>query len=159
MEPKQKRHFKTSAIILAVAVVIASLLTFIPIYRSNKAAAVVTPEPTSKVTVVPARPSTEPTPTPEIKSITLYAFGGELPADGFTMYVGDKAITLTAVVEPKMDRPPVSWSFSNPNAVRMGIGDDRLSCELTALKPSGKNELTVSCYGTELVLPVFLWER
>ena len=54
---------------------------------------------------------------------------------------------------------PVYWSFSDPDSANLSVGDDRLSCMFTALKPSGKNELTVKCYGAELVIPVYLWEK
>ena len=119
---------------------------------------VVTPEPTSKITIVPAR-TPGPTITPTVSSIRLYAAGAELGTDGFTMYVGDKALKLTAEVEPKMVHPPVYWSFSDPESANLSVGDDRLSCAFTPLKPSGKNELTVKCYGMELVIPVYLWEK
>ena len=119
---------------------------------------IVTPEPTSKVIVVPAR-TPGPTITPTVSSIRLYAAGGELGADGFTMYVGDKALKLTAEVEPKMVNPPVYWSFSDPESANLNVADDRLNCAFTPLKPTGKNELTVKCYGMELVIPVYLWEK
>ena len=119
---------------------------------------VVTPEPTSKVIVVPAR-TPGPTITPTVSSIRLYAAGGELGADGFTMYVGDKALKLTAEVEPKMVNPPVYWSFSDPESANLSVGDDSLSCAFTPRKPTGKNELTVKCYGMELVIPVYLWKK
>ena len=117
-----------------------------------------TPESTSKVIVVPAR-TPGPTITPTVSSIRLYAAGAELGTDGFTMYVGDKALKLTAEVEPKMVHPPVYWSFSDPESANLSVGDDRLSCAFTPLKPSGKNELTVKCYGMELVIPVYLWQK
>ena len=117
-----------------------------------------TPEPTSKIIVVPAR-TPGPTITPTVSSIRLYAAGAELSNDGFTMHVGDKALKLTAEVEPKMVNPPVYWSLSDPDSANLSVGDDRLSCAFTPLKPSGKNELTVKCYGMELVIPVYLWKK
>ena len=50
-------------------------------------------------------------------------------------------------------------SNSDPEAANLSVGDDRLSCSFTALKPSGKNELTVKCYGMEYSIPVYLWKR
>ena len=147
------------AILLAVAVIIGTSINFISISHEKKAATQEEILETPKVTVVPARPSAAPTATPTVNRIMLYAFGAELNEDGFTAYVGDKAITLSVKLEPSMNRPPVNWAVSDSDSVRLEVSDDRLSCEFTALKPSGKNELTVSCYGAEAVYPIFLWER
>ena len=98
-----------------------------------------------------------PTPTPEITSIKLYAFGRELDADGFTAYVGDKPFSISVELEPQIRYAPVSWFISD--SASLSVSDDGLSCEFTALKPTGKNELTVSCYGAETTIPVYLWER
>ena len=119
---------------------------------------VTVPEPTSKVIVVPAR-TPGPSVTPEITSIHLYALGAELGDDGFTAYVGDRALTLSVEVEPKLVHPPVYWSFSDPESVSLTMGEDRVTCSFTALKPSGKNELTVRCYGAEVSIPVYLWKK
>ena len=119
-----------------------------------------TPLPTPEIveTIAPT-----PSPTPTVTSIRLYAFGRELDADGFIAYVGDKAFTLSIILEPEIRNPAVSWSItdshdSSKSAVLV-ISSDGLSCEFTALKPTGKNELTVRCFGAEIVIPVYLWER
>ena len=131
---------------LAAATVIAIALNFLSLYYREKKDEVLTEEPASKVIVVPARPSTAPTPTPAIGSLRLYAAGGELGEDGFTM-------------EPKLTRPPIYWSVSDDKAATLTVSDDRTSCKFSAIKPVGKIELTVSCYGTETVIPVYLWNR
>ena len=118
---------------------------------------VATPEPTSKVTVIPAR-TPGPSVRPEISSMRLVVYGEALGPDGFTAYVGDK-ITLTAEITPQFINPPVIWSYSDPSSVNLKPGDDRLTCVFTALKPTGKNELSVKCYDIEIVIPVYLWER
>ena len=104
-----------------------------------------------------------PSPTPTVTSIRLYAFGRELNADGFTAYVGDKAFALTVEVEPELRNPAVSWSITDSHdsseSAALVISPDGMSCEFTALKPTGKNELTVRCFGAEIVIPVYLWER
>lgn len=150
----------TGAILLAVAVVVATvimLMTAIP-RRAASEQAESAPE-VPKVTYIPARPSTEPTADPIINSLKLMAFGSEITADGFTAYVGDKAITLTVELEPRYTHPPVNWSVSSSEAARIVVSDDRMSCEFTPLKSSGKIELTVSCYGAAAVFPVYVWER
>ena len=98
-----------------------------------------------------------PVPTPTVDSIEVYAFGRELDADGFTAYVGDKPFTLSAYPQPEISHPHISWSVGD--SVELSVSSDTLACEFTALKPTGKNELTVRCYGAEVTIPVYLWER
>ena len=103
-------------------------------------------------------PTPTPTPTPTINSIRVYAFSREL-TEGFTAYVGDEALTLTVEIEPTVYRPSIRWTVSDKESASLSVSQDGSSCEYKALKPSGKNELTVSCYGAELVIPVYLWEH
>ena len=98
-----------------------------------------------------------PVPTPTVDSIEVYAFGRELDADGFTACVGDKPFTLSAYPQPEISHPQISWSVGD--SVELSVSSDTLTCEFTALKPTGKNELTVRCYGAEVTIPVYLWER
>ena len=98
-----------------------------------------------------------PVPTPTVDSIEVYAFGRELDADGFTAYVGDKPFTLSAYPQPEISHPQISWSVGD--SVELSVSSDTLTCKFTALKPTGKNELTVRCYGAEVTIPVYLWER
>ena len=98
-----------------------------------------------------------PVPTPTVDSIEVYAFGRELDADGVTAYVGDKPFTLSAYPQPEISHPQISWSVGD--SVELSVSSDTLTCEFTALKPTGKNELTVRCYGAEVTIPVYLWER
>ena len=107
--------------------------------------------------MIPAR-TPGPAVRPEISSMRLTVYGEALGPDGFTAYVGDK-ITLTLEITPQFINPPVIWSYSDPSSVNLKPGDDRLTCVFTALKPTGKNELSVKCYDTEIVIPVYLWER
>lgn len=120
------------------------------------------PTPTPNVEIIETIAPT-PVPTPTVENIEVYAFGRELDADGFTAYVGDKPFTLTAYPQPEIARAEVSWSIKDSHdtseSAALVISPDGMTCEFTALKPSGKNELTVRCYGAELVIPVYLWER
>ena len=109
-----------------------------------------TPEPTIPPT---------PRPTPTVSSVQVYAFGRELDSDGFTAYVGDKPFMLYAVIDPAVQRPVIDWSMSDSDSASLTVSSDGMSCEFSALKPSGRNELTVRCYGAETVIPVYLWER
>ena len=150
---------RSFAVFLAVAAVVAVILNFLSVYQRQKAKRPVAEETGPKVTFIAARPSAAPTPTPAVSSLRLYAFGGELGADGFTTYVEDRAIEISAELEPKLSRPPIYWSVSDDKAASLTVSDDRMSCKFLAVKPAGKIELTVSCYGMETVIPVYLWER
>ena len=162
-ETEQKSILRPSAIgavLLIIAVIIATTINFMTVGGEGKKAASAAPaEPTSLVTTIPARPSSTPVATPTVNSIRLYAFGSELNEEGFTAYVGDRPFTLSVVLDPEINRAPVNWTLSDSESARLSVSDDRLSCEFTAMKPSGRNELTISCYVKEAVFPVYLWER
>jgi hypothetical protein len=132
------------------------------IFNVASAAPAETPAPTPEPVEIVAPPPT-PSPTPTVNSIRLFAFGRELGDDGFTAYVGDRPFTLSIVTEPEVRKPLVSWavtdSHGDGDSAAFSVSDDGLSCEFSALKPTGRNDLTVRCYGAELVIPVFLWER
>ena len=117
-----------------------------------------TPEPTAKVIVVPAR-TPGPVNTPSVSALHLFAAGGELGPDGFTCYVGDRPLKLSLEIEPQLIHPPVYWSLSDPESASLSVGDNGLTCSFNPVKPTGKNELTVKCYGAELVIPVYLWNK
>lgn len=151
---------RSFAIMLAIATVIAIVFNFLTLYRYHHPKTdEVIDEAASKVIVVQARPTAAATPSPTVNSLKLYACGGELGEDGFTMYVEDRPIEITLELEPKFIRPPVYWSVSDEKAASLVISDDRTSCKFSALKAAGKIELTVSCYGAETTIPVFLWNR
>ena len=114
-------------------------------------------EPSPAPEIIETLPPATPVPTPTVDAVEVYAFGRKLDADGFTAYVGDKPFTLSAYPQPELSNPQISWSIGD--SVDLSVSGDTLTCEFTALKPSGKNELTVSCYGAELTIPVYLWER
>ena len=140
------------SVILGVALIIVGLVCAVLAVTSPFERA---PAPTPTPTEAPPTPS----PTPTVESISLYAFGRELNGDGFTAYVGDKPFTLTAEIVSDAAAPEVVWSVSDSESISLTVSKDGLSCEFSALKPSGKNELTVRCYGAEVVIPVYLWER
>lgn len=158
------RQSKTGKAIILPTIIGASLLVIAfagGIFLDNSRRVPVE-EPISTPEIVETMAPT-PVPTPTVDSIRLYAFGREIGADGFTAYVGDKAFTLTVELEPEIKHPAVSWSImdskgSSGSAI-LSASNDGMSCEFTAVNPSGKNELTIRCYGAETVIPVFLWER
>ena len=116
-----------------------------------------TSEPSPIPEIIETLAPATPVPTPTVDSIEVYAFGRELDADGFTAYVGDKPFTLSAYPQPEISHPQIIWSISD--SAELSLSSDTLTCEFTALKPTGKNELTIKCYGAEVTIPVYLWER
>jgi len=134
---------------------IGGIVINLSLFRQNQAAA---KEPEVVETLAPT-PAPTPPPTPTVNSVKVYAFGRELGEDGFTAYVGDRAFTLSVSVDPEIRHPRVEWSMSDSSSAYLTVSSDGLSCEFSAQKPTGKNELTVRCYGAETVIPVYLWER
>lgn len=151
---------RSFAIVLAVATVFAIALNFLTLYRDHHPKTDdAADEAASKVIIIQARPETAETFAPTVSSLKLFAAGGELTEDGFTMYVEDRPIEISIETEPKFLRPPVYWSVSDEKAASLIISEDRKSCKFSALKPAGEIELTVSCYGAETTIPVYLWNR
>ena len=137
--------------LIALGLVAAGLACF-TLGRDQSARAAATPVPTVTATPVPT-----PTPTPTVNGLVLYAFG-RLLDESFTAYVGD-TVTVTVKSDPELPKAKFSWSVSDEESIRLVVSKDTASCEVTVLKPSGKKELTVSCYGAELTIPVYLWNR
>ena len=137
--------------LIALGLVAAGLACF-TLGRDQSARAAATPVPTVTATPVPT-----PTPTPTVNGLALYAFG-RLLDEGFTAYVGD-TVTVTVKSDPELPTAKFTWRVSDEESAKLVVSKDTASCEFTALKPSGKNELTVSCYGAELTIPVYLWNR
>ena len=154
--PERKSSSPSFRTILGLILVAAGLLCGV-LAVSSSGWKLVKPTPTPEITASPA-PVTPP-PTPTVDRIVLYAFGRELNEDGFTAYVGDKPFTLSVELTPNLSHPKITWIASDSESAALAVSADGLSCEFTALKPSGKNELTVRCYGCELVVPVYLWEH
>ena len=154
MEKSSKRTVLIGAAVLALAVVAGVLVMVLTSPRSAK------PEPSPELTPEPAvTVAAAPTPTPEVTAIRLYAFGRELTADGITLYVGDKPVELSAVIEPEGLNLPVGWTFSNQEAVSLEVSGDGMTCTITALQPKGRNDLTVVCSNLYTSIPVFLWSK
>ena len=151
-KPKRKAPAWQSVlgVLLVVIGLVAAGLACFALGQEQSARAAATPEPT-------LTPAPTPTPTPTVNGLALYAFG-RLLDEGFTAYVGD-TVTVTVKSEPELPQASFDWSVSDGESLRLVVSKDTASCEVTVLKPSGKNELTVRCYGAELTIPVFLWER
>ena len=153
---KSYRFAVFGAGILALAVIAGILVMVLTSPRNAKPES--TPEPTTEPTVtVTAAPT--PTPTPPITAIRLYAYGRELDDGGITLYVGDNPAELTAAIEPAGLVLPIGWTFSDQESVSMEVSSDGVTCKITALKPSGRNDLTVVCNNLYTSIPVYLWNK
>ena len=158
VRPAEKPKTKLPAwqSLLGVALIVLGLvaagLACFTLGREQSARAAATPVPTATATPMPT-----PTPTPTVNGLALYAFD-RLLDEGFTAYVGD-TVTVTVKSDPELPKAIFTWSVSAEESAKLVVSKDTASCEVTVLKPSGKNELTVRCYGAELTIPVFLWER
>ena len=149
-------------ILLGIATLAAVILNFVFLHQTNKPAEPAKESPTqvSEASApAAAAPTATPAATPSVTDIKLIAYGRELTGDGFTIYVGDKPVDLYVVIEPNLPNPPVYWSVSSEDAASLTVSDDGMSCSFAALQPKGRIELKVRCYGTELVMPVYIWER
>lgn len=146
--------------ILILAVIAGIVVMVLTSPRGAKAEATPAPteEPAVTVTATPA-PTPTSTPTPPITAIRLYAYGRELDAGGFTLYVGDKPVELTAEIEPAELNLPIGWTFSDQEAVSMNVSSDGKTCTITALKPAGRQDLSVVCNNLYTSIPVYLWEK
>lgn len=142
--------------LISIAFIGGTLVNFADLHQS---AAAVAAEVEEVVETAEPTPPPTPRPTPTVSSVQVYAFGRELDADGFTAYVGDRPFMLYAAIDPAVQRPVIDWSMSDSDSASLTVSSDGMSCEFSAVKPSGRNELTVRCYGAETVIPVFLWER
>ena len=158
VRPAEKPKTKPPAwqSLLGVALIVLGLvaagLACFTLGREQSARAAATPVPTATATPMPT-----PTPTPTVNGLALYAFD-RLLDEGFTAYVGD-TVTVTVKSDPELPKASFAWSVSDEESAKLVVSKDTASCEFTVLKPSGKNELTVNCYGAELTIPVYLWER
>jgi len=123
----------------------------------------VTQTPTPNQTVQP-RPTPTPTPTPQVNSIKLFYLDNEITAEGggFTMYVGDDPLTVTARAysNEKLGVVPFTWSVSDSSKAILTPSADTQSCEVQVLESAGGYiTLTVRGYGAELAVPLYIWSR
>ena len=122
-----------------------------------------TPTPTPEQTMVP-RPTPTPTPTPKVENVKIFYLTKEITAEagGFTMYVGDDPLTISARAYPndKFYNARFTWSLSDNSKARLKPSEDTQSCEVTVLESAGGYiTLTVRCFGAEQSVPLYIWSR
>ncbi len=153
------------AVILAVIVMVSTSLngldnesTTSRRSRSTPTPAVVTEDPALYIETAPP-PS--PTPTPTVEVIKLFFFQTELTEEkgGFTMHMGEDPLTIKASAYPAdvFADASFNWSTADPDCLQLTPSEDGKSCECAILQAKqGGTRLTVSCYGVEYSIPVYL---
>lgn len=153
------------AVILAVIVMVSTSLNGLdnegtPTRRSRSTPtpAVQTEDPSM---FIETPPTPSPTPTPTVESIKLFFFEKELTQEGggFTMRSTEDPLTITARAYPadQFADATFSWRVSDPTKLQLTPSADTKSCECKFLEAvSGGVTLTVTCYGKEFTIPVYL---
>ena len=85
---KKTRLFMSLGAGILLFAVIAGILVMV-LTSPRSARPEPTPEPTPVAATIAVTAAPTPTPTPSVTAIRLYAYGRELDAGGFTLYVGD----------------------------------------------------------------------
>ena len=163
LEKKVTQFTKIAAGILLLAVIAGVLVMVLTSRRKAEPEPTPAPAPIQTAEPAPVAAATAPpvkTPTPGVTAIRLYAYGRELMvADGFTLYVGDGPVEITAVLEPDVQNVPVGWTISNQEAASLDVSSDGRTCTITAKKATGRNDITVVCQDISTSMPVFVWDK
>ena len=157
LDSKSARYAAIGGGILLLAVIAGIVVLVLTSPKKTKEEPTPAPTPAATAVVATEAPA-QPTVVP-ITAVHLYAYGRELDQDGFTLHVGDNPVELTAVVEPAEITSPVGWSFSDQQAATLEVSSDGRTCKITAVKPNGRNDLTVTCQNLDTSIPVYLWDK
>ena len=153
------------AVILAVIVMVSTSLngmdnesTTTRRSRSTPTPVVVTEDP---ALYIEAAPTPSPTPTPTVEAIKIFFYQTELTEEkgGFTMHMGEDPLTISASAYPAdvFANASFTWTVADPDCLKLTPSDDGKSCECEILQAkAGGTRLTVSCYGFEYSIPVYL---
>ena len=157
-----------AAVILAVIVMVSTSLNGLDNEGTTSRRSRSTPTPAAATTdpalLIEQPPTPTPTPTPTVESIKIFFFEKELTKEegGFTMYTDEDPLTIKAQAYPadQFANATFEWSISDSSKMRLTPSDDTKSCECAALDGSnGPITLTVSCYGKEYSIPVYVHKR
>ena len=148
-------------LLIAAAVLAVVLMLFAG--RSGQAGRPVKATPTPSPTYEP-RPTPTPSPTPTVDNIKIFFLNNEITAEagGFTMYVGDAPLTISARAYPndKLSDARFSWRVSDNTKAQLTPSEDTQSCEVLVLASAGGYiTLTVECFGVEYSVPLYIWEH
>ena len=147
--------------LIAAAILAVVMLVFSG--RSGQTNRIVRSTPTPSPTYEP-RPTPTPSPTPTVMNIKIFYMTREiLPEEGgFTMYVGDDPLTISARAYPndQLADAPFTWRVSDNTKAKLTPSEDTQSCEILVLESAGGSiTLTVECYGVTYSVPLYIWSH
>ena len=149
--------------LLLIAAAVAAVALMLIAGRSGQMGRPSKPTPTPSPTYEP-RPTPTPSPTPTVENVKIFFLNNEITAEagGFTMYVGDPPLTISARAYPndKLADARFTWRVSDGTKVRLTPSEDTQSCEVEVLASAGGYiNLTAECYGVSYTVPLYIWER
>ena len=164
-QPREQRRSNWQLVIGLLLIAAAFLAVALMLFtgRSGQAGRPVKATPTPTPTYEP-RPTPTPSPTPTVENIKIFFLKNEITAEagGFTMYVGDPPLTISARAYPndKLADARFSWSVSDSTKARLTPSEDTQSCEVEVLASAGGYiTLTVECFGVTYSVPLYIWSR
>jgi hypothetical protein len=149
--------------LLLIAAAIVAVVIMVLAGRPGQPSRLVKPTVTPSPTYEP-RPTPTPSPTPTVDNIKIFFLDNEITAEagGFTMYVGDAPLTISARAYPndKLSDARFTWRVSDNTKATLTPSEDTQSCEVMVLASAGGYiNLTVECFGVSYTVPLYIWER
>ena len=149
--------------LLLIAAAIVAVVLMVLAGRPGQPSRLIKPTATPTPTYEP-RPTPTPSPTPTVDNIKIFFLTREITAEsgGFTMYVGDDPITISARAYPndKLSDAPFTWSVSDPSKARLTPSEDTQSCQVEVLESAGGYiNLTAECFGVTYTVPLYIWSH
>ncbi|MBR4549471.1 MAG: hypothetical protein IKO83_06090 [Oscillospiraceae bacterium] len=161
--PQRRSNWQLVIGLLLIAAAVVAVVLMMLAGRSGQAGRPIKPTPTPSPTYEP-RPTPTPSPTPTVDNIKIFFLNNEITAEagGFTMYVGDAPLTISARAYPndKLSDARFSWRVSDNTKAQLTPSEDTQSCEVLVLASAGGYiTLTVECFGVTYSVPLYIWER
>ena len=161
--PQRRSNWQLVIGLLLIAAAVLAVVLMLIAGRSGQAGRPVKATPTPSPTYEP-RPTPTPSPTPTVDNVKIFFLNNEITAEagGFTMYVGDPPLTISARAYPndKLSDARFSWRVSDPTKAKLTPSEDTQSCEVLVLESAGGYiTLTAECFGVSYSVPLYIWSR
>ena len=149
--------------VLLIAAAVLAVALMLLAGRSGQAVRPIKATPTPSPTYEP-RPTPTPSPTPTVDNIKIFFMNKEITAEagGFTMYVGDPPLTISARAYPndKLSDARFTWRVTDNTKAKLTPSADTQSCEVEVLASAGGYiTLTAECFGVSYSVPLYIWSR